>query len=95
VLLLLGLPMVGLGAAVFRARAAAAIAAVGVGVLLVLASSAWLVLSFSHGLLSLFALGAPFVCVGAVVLTILALGPCQRATDARGRLKAQGMNLGI
>jgi hypothetical protein len=95
VLVALGLPTVVLGTFVFRARAIAAIAAIGAGVVLVLASSAWLILSFTHGLFSLFAMASPFVAAAAMVLTILALGPCQRASSARERLSAQGMNLGI
>jgi len=30
-----------------------------------------------------------------VVLAALSIGPCQRATDARKRLAAQGLDLGI
>jgi hypothetical protein len=95
VLVALGLTTVVLGVFVFRARVVAAIAAIGAGGLLVLASGAWLVLSFTHGLFSLFAMAAPFVATAALVLTFLALGPCQRASAARDRLSAQGMNLGI
>jgi hypothetical protein len=94
-LLLLGAGEVVLGAAVFRARAWGALAAAGVSLLLVLISSVWLFFSFGHGLLSLFALTAPFGCGAAAVLAFLAVAPCQKASAARARLREQGMNLGI
>jgi hypothetical protein len=93
--LALGVPALFVGALVFRARAWAALGAIGLSVLLTLVSTLWLYVSVTHGLVSLFALGSPFVAMAALVLSILALGPCQRATEARARLTAQGMNLGI
>jgi hypothetical protein len=95
VLLVLGLAQLILGTAVFRARAWAVVLAIASGALLTIASTVWLFFSFGNGLFSLFALGAPFVSVAAAVLALLAVGPCQRATAARERLRAQGMNLGI
>jgi hypothetical protein len=35
------------------------------------------------------------VSVAALVFAFLGLGPCQRASAARARLRAQGMDLGI
>ena len=43
----------------------------------------------------LYALLAPVASVAALVFAFLGLGPCQRASAARARLKAQGMDLGI
>jgi hypothetical protein len=91
----LGVPAVIVGVMIFRARAWAAMAAIGLAGLMTLVSALWLVVSFAHGLFSFFALGAPFLAMAAFVLSILALGPCRRATEARGRLEAQGMNLGL
>jgi hypothetical protein len=91
----LGVPSVIVGAMVFRARAWAAMAAIGLSGLMLLVSAVWLAVSFTHGLFSLFALGAPFLAIAAFVLGILALDPCRRATQARARLAAQGMNLGL
>jgi cation transport ATPase len=93
--LALGLPALFVGATVFRARAWAVLVAIGLTVLLTLVSTAWLYVSITHGLFSLFALGSPFIAMAALVLSILAVGPCQRATEARARLTAQGMNLGL
>jgi hypothetical protein len=93
--LTLGIPAVVTGAMIYRARAWAAMAAIGLAGLMMLVSGVWLAVSFTHGLFSFFALGAPFLSAAAFVLSILALGPCQRATQARARLKAQGMNLGL
>jgi hypothetical protein len=95
VLLALGLPHIVLGAVVFRARVWAVLCALGGTILLTLVSTGWLLVSVTHGLFSLYALGSPFVSVAALVFAILGLGPSQRASAARARLRAQGMNLGI
>jgi len=91
----LGLAEVVLGVVVFRARAWATVLAIASSALLTIASSVWLFFSVGHFLFSLFALGAPFVSVAAGVFAMLAVGPSQRATAARERLRAQGLNLGI
>jgi hypothetical protein len=61
----------------------------------VLLPVAWLVIAISHLLFSLYALLAPVVSVAALVFAFLGLGPCQRASAARARLRAQGMDLGV
>jgi hypothetical protein len=93
--ILLGVPAIVIGTMVFRARAWAAMAAIALGFLLFLVSAFWMVVSFAHGLFSLFALGAPFVALGSFVLVIIALGPCMRATRARERMAKAGMSLGL
>jgi hypothetical protein len=95
VLALLGVAHLFVGAVVFRARVWGALCALGGTFLIMVLSAVWLVFSIGHGLLSLYALGAPVVSTAALVFAILALGPCQRASAARKRLQAQGMNLGI
>ena len=95
VLLALGAGEVVLGTVVFRARAWGVVVAIGVSLLLTIVSAAWLFFSASHGLISLYALAGPCVALAASVLPLVAAGPCQRASAARARLKAQGMDLGI
>jgi hypothetical protein len=95
VLAMLGVAELVLGVVVFRARAWGTVLAIASGAILTIASSVWLLFSVRHGLFSLFALAAPFASVAAGVFAALAMGPCQRATEARDRLRAQGMNLGI
>ena len=95
VLLALGVGEIVLGGVVFRARAWGAVLAVGVSLGQVLAAGTWLFFSASHGLISLYALAGPFVSLAAVALSVIAMGPCQKASAARARLKAQGMDLGI
>ncbi|HEY8041906.1 MAG TPA: hypothetical protein VIF15_19010 [Polyangiaceae bacterium] len=95
VLVALGVPEIVLGTLIFRARAWAALIAIGGTILSSLASAAWLVFSVGHYLFSLYALMAPVFAVSSLVFAILALGPCQRASAARARLRAQGLNLGI
>ena len=89
------LPHLVLGVMVFRARAWAALVAIGGCFLLSLVSGAWLVVAIGHLLFSLYALLAPVASVVALVFAFVGLGPCQRASAARARLKAQGMDLGI
>ncbi len=91
----LGVAAIGVGTMVFRARAWAATAGIVLGFVLFLLSALWMVVSFAHGLFSLFALGAPFVSLGGAVLAIVALGPCIRATRARERMAKAGMSLGL
>jgi hypothetical protein len=95
VLALLGVIEIAAGTLVFRARAWGAIAAIGTSVVNVLASGFWLLVSMGHGLLSLYALASPCVSIVAGVMAIVAMGPCERASAARRRLRAQGMDLGI
>jgi hypothetical protein len=91
----LGVPHLLLGAMVFRARAWAALLGMGGSGLLTLSSGAWLVFTVGHGLFSLYALAAPFVSIAALVVVLVGLEPCQRASAARARLRAQGLDLGI
>lgn len=91
----LGLANMALGFLVMRARAWAAIAALVGCSLLFLANAAWLWISFRGGLLSLFAMGAPVVSFLAIVLLAFAIEPCRRATLARARLAAEGLDLGV
>jgi hypothetical protein len=91
----IGLAEIVIAVPVFRARAWSVVLAIGSSTLLAITSTVWLVFSVAHGLFSLVALGAPLGSVAAIVLAVLSVGPSQRATSARERLKAQGMNLGI
>ncbi len=84
-----------LGVMVFRARAWAALVSIGGCFVLSFVSAAWLVVAISHLFFSLYALVAPMASVTALVFAFLGLGPCQRATAARARLRDQGMDLGI
>jgi hypothetical protein len=89
------LPHLVLGVMVFRARAWAALASIAGCVVLTLVSGLWLLVAIGHLLFSLYALLAPVASVVALVFAFVGLGPCQRASAARARLKAQGMDLGI
>lgn len=95
VLALLGVIEIAAGTLVFRARAWGAIGALVGSAMCVLASGFWLLVSMGHGLLSLYALASPFVSIVAGIMAVVALGPCERASAARRRLREQGMDLGI
>jgi hypothetical protein len=92
---LLGVTGIAAGTLVFRARAWGAIGAVAVSFVNVLVSGFWLVASMGHGLLSLYALASPCVSLVAGIMAVVAMGPCERASAARRRLREQGMDLGI
>jgi hypothetical protein len=95
VLFALGATHLVLATFVFRARLWAALGAVAGCFVQSVASGAWLYVSVTHQLFSLYALAGPFVSLGAAGVALLAVGPCQRASAARERLKAAGMDLGI
>jgi hypothetical protein len=94
-LILLGAPHLVLGAMVLRARDWAALAAIGGTVLLTLASGAWCLLCLMHFVVSLYVMASPVASIAGIVFAVIGLGPCRRASAARARLRAQGMNLGI
>jgi len=94
-LLGVALPHLVLGVMVFRARAWAALASIAGCFVLTLVSGLWLLVAIGHLLFSLYALLAPVASVVALVFAFVGLGPCQRASAARARLRAQGMDLGI
>jgi hypothetical protein len=94
-LLLLGVPHLVLGAMVLRARVWAAMASLAGTILLTLASGAWAVVNLTHMVFSLYVYASPAVSVTALVFAVIALGPCNKASAARARLREQGMNLGI
>ena len=95
VLALLGVTEIAAGTLVFRARSWGAIAAIATSVVNVLVTGLWLLVSMGHGLLSLYAMASPFVSMVGCIMAIVAMGPCERASAARRRLREQGMDLGI
>jgi hypothetical protein len=94
-LVVLGAVELMLATLVFRARAWSVVGAAAVSFVLMTAAGLWLMVSLSHGLFQLYGFAGPFVSLGAAVMALLAMGPSQRASAARARLKQQGMDLGI
>jgi hypothetical protein len=92
---LLGLGNAVAGLRLMRARAGSAVVALLASGALFLASGGWLVYSVFGRLFSLFALLAPGVAFLGVLLSAASLGPCRRVSEARARLAAQGLNLGM
>jgi hypothetical protein len=95
VIAILGVAAGASGLMMMRARAWAAFAGLGSSGLLFFATMGWLVASVHGGLLSLFALGAPMVSLIAAAFAAGSIGPCRRASAARARLAAQGLDMGI
>jgi len=94
VLAALGVADAVFGLALMRARAWAAIASAAGCAALFLGASIWLFVSLRSGLVSLFALGAPPLAFVAAVLAAIGVAPCRRASAARARLAAQGLDMG-
>jgi len=94
VLAILGLAVATCGLMMLRVRPWAPIGAVVSSGLLFLATSSWLVMSISRGLISLFALGAPFASMVAIVMAAVSIGPVKRVIEARARL-AGDLDLGV
>lgn len=94
-LLVAGVAQLLLGLATMRARAWAAIAALCLGAHAVFGLGLWWVNATLSGVVSLLPPVAGVANVAAIALTALAVGPCVRATGARNRMRAQGIELGI
>ncbi len=92
---LLGVACIGFAARLVSARRWAAIAALVASALLVLASGAWGVFAVANRFIAVFVLLAPLMSIGAVLMSALAIGACDRAEKARERLRAQGLELGL
>jgi len=95
VLLALGAGLVYLAKNLFTARRWAALAVLVVGSVLAFTSAAWLYYAVTHGFIALYVVWTPMGAVVSVALGAASLPACDRATLARQRLAAQGMNLGL
>lgn len=82
------------GLGLLRGRAWAGIGGAISGVLLMLVSGAWLVRATLGGFFSLFAVVDPWLAAAGAVCTFIGLGALKRVTDARERLRAEGLDLG-
>lgn len=94
-LMAIGAAMIVCGVLVFRARFGGAVAATVASAIGFIATIVWGAISFTHHLYSLYAFVAPFFALVAVVVAAICIGPCKKATDARNRLTAQGLDLGL
>jgi hypothetical protein len=80
---------------VWRMRGWGAIAATVLCGLQALCATIWLFYSMMHGLFSFYAAVAPIASVVGLVFGVVAIGPCTRASAARARLVAAGLDFGI
>lgn len=92
--LLVGLAAIVAGWVHGKARLWAAVASLVVCALEALVSALWLVVSVLSGALSLMALISLGLALFAVIAVPFSLGPARRATRARERLRAAGLDLG-
>lgn len=95
VLIALGAGLVYLAKNLFTARRWAAVGVLAIGAVLGLASTAWLYFAVTHGFIALYAVWTPMGALVSVLLAAFSIPACDRATLARQRLAAQGMNLGL
>jgi len=79
----------------YRARRWAPWLGVTSGVLLWATSSAWFLFALANGLVTLFGFVEPFLALLVVVLALVSRQACQATADARERLAAQGLELGV
>lgn len=95
VLVVVGLLAIAFGAMVGRAREWAAVSGAALSVVLLLGMLGWLVANLVWGVFSCPGMMAVPLALGGSVLGILAVKPCMRATEARRRLRDEGMELGF
>ncbi|HEY2512809.1 MAG TPA: hypothetical protein VGI39_18210 [Polyangiaceae bacterium] len=95
VLIVLGLALGFFARNLYLARSWAAVGGMAVGLLMAAASASWLFFSVTNGLIVLMAIWTPPGALLAVALCAAALTPCRRAEEARQRLAAQGLDLGL
>jgi hypothetical protein len=93
--LALGAATIGIAFYLGRARSWAALAGLAMSGALLVLNGAWLVFSFANAVFSLFALVSTFAPIGAGILVLLAAADVRRASEARRRLRASGLDLGI
>jgi len=86
---------VGLGLLVLRMRHGAAIGAAILAPLLALASMGYMVLTIRWGVATCIAFVAPPLAGLGAIFSLFALAPTRRATLARKRLAASGLELGL
>lgn len=79
----------------YRARPWAPWVGMASGGLLWLTSSAWFLFAAANGLVTLFGLLVPFFGLAVLVLAIVSRKHCQVTAQARERLAAQGLELGV
>ena len=77
------------------ARRWAAITAVAVAALLTVLSGIWCVFALTNGLIAVFIIVAPPMCLAGTGVAAASISSCDRADRARARLGAQGLDLGI
>jgi len=94
-LMVLGVAAIAIGWQASRARMWAAVSGLGLGVFLTLVNLGWLVFGFTHGMVSLMAMVSVPAAIGGAVAMVFTLAPVRRATEARRRLRAQGLDVGI
>ena len=94
-LIVIGAVLVYFAKNVFTARRWAALGGIVAAAVLVVASSGWLYFAVTNGFIALYAIWTPMAALLAIGLCAASLPACDRATNARDRLSAQGMNLGL
>ena len=94
-MLVVGIGLIAVGFFVMKARGWAAVAAtVSAGVFVVI-QAVWVVYGLAHGFVSLLGFGVPPLALAAAVLAGIAIPGSLRADEARRRLAAQGLHMGV
>lgn len=90
-----GIAMIWLGSQIYRARGPAAVAGAVLGAVCALGMASWFIGTMMLGVFSCIALLVMPLGLGACVTGALAIAPSRRASAARRRLSAQGLDLGL
>jgi hypothetical protein len=83
------------GIGLARARRWAPWPALGSASMLLATTSFWFLFALFNGLFTLFGLLAPILALLAIPFVIVGRRPCLATSDARRRLQAQGLELGV
>jgi hypothetical protein len=78
---------------IYRKRSWAPVATAVIAVPMVAVSGYWAWISVSNGLYSYFALASPLAAAAGIGVGVVTFRPCQRAAEARKRLRAQGLDV--
>ena len=92
---LLGFAMLFMATRLLKMQLWPAIASAALSVFTAVLILAWSLFALSRGLFSMLGFAVPGLCMIAGLLSLLAIGPCQRAVAARARLRERGVNLGF
>jgi hypothetical protein len=92
---LLGAALVVSAVLMLKLRVLPAVLGVGLAFFTAFSILGWTLFAMTRGLFSILGFAIPGLCMIAGLLSLLAIGPAQRASAARRRLRERGVSLGL